>query len=147
MKVRKIDLVLYILLIIWYTLDLFGIPDFVTRDGWLSTEGLLELLLVLILIGYLQQWKFTPLLSFALLSTWGYLEYISHWRDFFFGATTDRLEKYYTRFAGMYRFAPESETRLIPDAYHTVLGFLLAINLTLVVIQIILFFRQRAHPN
>jgi hypothetical protein len=55
MKARKIDLVIYILLIIWYTLDLFGIPGFVTRVDWLSIEGLLELLLVLILIGYLQQ--------------------------------------------------------------------------------------------
>ena len=142
MGLRKVGLGLYLLLLLWFTLDLFGIPDFVIRDNLLSTSGLLELLLVLILIGYLQQWKATPLLSFAVLGLWGFLQYISHWYGFFFGISVDKLKRYYTSFAGMYRFFPESEARLIPDAYHTILGILLAINLVLVVIQIVLLFRR-----
>ena len=70
---RKVSLVLYVLLLIWFTLDLIGVPGLVTRDDWLSPAGLLEFLLVILLIGHLRQWHAVPLLSLATLSLWCYL--------------------------------------------------------------------------
>jgi len=37
----------------------------------------------------------------------------------------------------MARFFPESQMRIIPDAYHTVLGLLIALNLVSAIIQIL----------
>lgn len=143
MSLRKASLVLYVLLLIWFTLDLIGVPGLVTRDDWLTPSGLLEFLLVILLIGHLRQWSAVPLLSLATLSLWGYLQYISHWHGFFFGMSGDRLKRYYAFFAGMYRFFPESQSRTIPDAYHTILGLLIAINLASVICQVISLYRLR----
>ncbi len=143
-ELRKASIVLYALLFLWFTLDLIGVPGLVTQDDWRSPSGLLELVLLVLLMGRLQKWKAEPFLTLATLSLWGYLQYIAHWHGFFFGASGDRLTRYYSLFSGMYRFFPESRARIVPDAYHTVLGLLIATNLLAVAYQVVSLFR---HPG
>ncbi len=129
---RKAGTVLFALLILWFTLDLIGIPGLVTQDSWRSPAGLLELILIVLFVGHLQKWKAEPLLTLAALIVWGYLQFVSHWYGFFFGASGNQLTRYYALFSGTYRFFPESQTRIVPDAFHTVLGLLIVANLLVV---------------
>ena len=108
MSFRNISLVCYTLLLLWFSLDLIGIPGLVTRDDWFGVAGLLELLLIFILIGYLRKWRYVIFPSAATLGIWVYLQYSSHWYYFIFGVAPDKLKRYYTFFKGMFRFFPES---------------------------------------
>ncbi len=120
----------------WFALDLIGIPGLVTRDDWFGLPGLLGVALLVVLIGYWRHWKFVPYFALIVLGVWSYFQYTAHWQGFIFGASADQLKRYYALFAGMYRFFPESGTRIIPDAYHTILGLLLVINLVFGVLQV-----------
>lgn len=142
MRFTKFSLACYILLLFWFSLDLIGIPGLVTRDDWLGLPGLLELLLIAILAGYLLSWRYVVFPCGITLGVWAYLQYASHWQYFLFGASPEKLQRYYAFFKGTARFFPESYSRLIPDAYHTVLGLLLLINLVCVLVQIVTFFRN-----
>ncbi len=141
MPIKRFSLVFFLLLLLWFSQDLIGIPGLVTRDNLLSAAGILELFLLIILIGYLRQWRFTPFLNLATLGLWGFLQYTAHWQYFFFGASAQKIERYYAFYAGMARFFPESSEQLIPDAFHTILGMLIGINFILAITQIVEFFR------
>ncbi len=147
MKLKRISLIFYLLLMLWFSLDLVGIPGLVTRDALVGPVGVLEIILLIILIGYLRGWHFSPFLSTITLGLWGYLQFASHWQYFFFGASTQQLQRYYAFYAGMARFLPESSTRLIPDAFHTILGILITINFILVLIQVIGIFAKTLSPG
>jgi len=138
-----LSLLFYVLLLAWFTLDLIGIRRLVTRDPWRSSSGLLEMILVIILGCYLVQWDYVVFPSLITLGIWGYLQYTSHWRYLLFGAPEARLKRYSAWFGRMYRFFPESHHRVVPDAYHTILGLLLSANLLLVTIQALVFVRER----
>ena len=101
------------------------------RDDLWGFPGLLELTLILILVTWFLRWKITAFLRLILLIVWGYLQFISHWYGFIFEVSNSQLHRYYALFAGTYRFFPESSTRIIPDAYHMILGLLILINLVL----------------
>jgi hypothetical protein len=136
-KFNKLFLISYIALVIWYTLDLIGIKGFVSRDEIFSISGVWELILISICIGYFLSWKYIDMFSGIVLLLWGYLQYDSHWRAFLFGESPEWLRGYYRFFSGMYRFYPESSTRAIPDAYHTILGLLLAVNIIFLFVKLI----------
>jgi hypothetical protein len=120
----------------WFTLDLIGIPGWVTRDELVSPAGLLEGLLLLLAAGYLLRWKITDGLALLVLAAWGYLQLQAHWQYFLFGAALDRVARYNQFYAGMARFAGPSSTRLIPDAYHTVLAGLIVLNILLIGVKL-----------
>ncbi len=132
---RKVKTVLFALLTLWFTLVLIGIPGLVTKGSWRGLYGLLELILIVLFIGHLQKWKVEPLLTLVALIVWGSMQFIAHWYGFFFGASANQLTQYYGMFSGTYRFFPKSPTRIVPDAFHTILGLLIVANLVVVIFQ------------
>ena len=144
MMIKNAGLICHAPLFLWFTLDLVGVPGLVTRDLLISLVGLLELILLLVLLGYWLSWRYTSLLALATLTIWGYMQYESHWRHFIFGASEQRLARYYKMFDGMHRSFPESHTRLVPDDYHIVLGLLITINTAAaIVLAVQLLLRSR----
>lgn len=133
---RNVKTVLFALLTLWFTLVLIGIPGLVTKGSWRGLYGLLELILIVLFIGHLQKWKVEPLLTLVGLIIWGSMQFVSHWYGFFFGASANQLTQYYGMFSGTYRFFPKSPTRIVPDAFHTVLGLLIVANLVVVIFQV-----------
>lgn len=141
MKLKAARLGFFLLLFLWFSLDLIGIPGLVSRDPIMSPSGILEIFVLIILVGDLRNWRFSAFLSLATLGLWGYVQYTSHWQYFFFGVPAQKLQRYYAFYAGMARFFPESYTRLIPDAFHTILGVLIVVNFILAIIQVVVVFR------
>ena len=73
----------------------------------------------------------------AELTLWLFVQFLCHWRYTIFGASEKKLRGYNKCFEGTVRLFPLSETRLIPDLYHIVLHILIAIDLLIVLIEII----------
>ncbi len=147
MMIKNAGLICHAPLLLWFTLDLVGVPGLVTRDPLFGLVGLLELILLLVLVGYWLRWRYSPLFALATLVIWGYMQYESHWRYSIFGASEQKLTRYYKMFDGMHRSFPESHTRLVPDDYHIVLGLLIAINTAAaIVLAVQLLLRSRV-PN
>ena len=142
-RLSKVSLAFYVALLLWFTLDLIGVPRLVARDSVFGVYGLWEAVLIAFFVGYLLRWKYTDFPAGVFIAAWGYLQYNSHWRGFLFGASERQIAGYYRFFAGMVRLFPASQARVIPDAYHTVLGLLIAVNLVLIVVKIVRFFRDR----
>jgi hypothetical protein len=140
-RLEKISLIAFISLLLWFSLDLIGVPGFVTRDNLFSLSGVWEAILLIILVASIRKWKYSDFLALLIVAIWGYLQYDSHWRAFLFGESERWLEGYYRFFEGMYRFFPISQTRAIPDAYHTILGLLIVVNFVLLTIKILIFIK------
>ncbi len=130
------DLICFVLLIAWFTLDFFGVPGLVARDPLLSLAGLLEAALLIVLGLTILLPGVGAVMRMLLLSLWAYLQYDSHWRGFFFGATEQRRAAYARMFGRMRRVLPPLTARLVPDAYHTVLGALILVNLAVAAVQV-----------
>lgn len=71
------------------------------------------------------------------LALWLFVQFCCHWRYTIFGVSQKKLEGYNKSFEGTVRLFPMSETLLIPDLYHIVLHLLIALDLILVLIEII----------
>jgi hypothetical protein len=138
-KLQKIGLIFFIILFLWYTLVFFNIPGLLVAGSvdLFSLLSLLELFLVIILVGYFFRWKYTDYFNLFILSIWGYLQYAAHWRYLLFEPSEEILDRYYHYFEGTLRFFAQSQTRIVPDAYHTILGILIYLNLVLVILKII----------
>lgn len=132
----------YVLLFLWYSIIFFDIP-LLTTDGHaslISIYGLLELLLAIILVGFLLQWKNIHYFGLLILLLWGYLQFNGNWKYLFIESSEEKIQSYYQHFDNTLRFFPESDTLIIPDAYHIILGVLLLINIVLVIRKIIMKF-------
>lgn len=134
MKNNNLTFFAFILLLIWYTLVFFDIPRLTTdgRANLFSLLGLLELLLLIILLINLLKWKYADYVSLPILFLWGFLQYEGNWKNFFNTPTTEVLNSYYKHFHGTLRIFAESENRIVPDAYHIILGLLILLNITLI---------------
>jgi len=62
-RLGKISIVSYVVLLFWYTLDLIGIPGFVTQDNLRSLAGLCEIILLIVLMEHILRWKYTDFFS------------------------------------------------------------------------------------
>ncbi len=143
-KIQKISLSFYIILFLWFSLVFIEIPKLLIEGdiGFINLSGLLELFLVIILVGYFLKWKYTDFLNLFVLSVWGYMQYISHWKYMCFKPSQEIIERYYQFFDGTLRIFAESNVRIIPDLYHMILGLLILINLVIVIFKIIVFFKN-----
>lgn len=70
----------------------------------------------------------------AWLSLWLIEQFFCHWYFTIFGASERKLRGYNECFKGTVKLFPMSEKRLVPDLYHTVLHFLIIIDLVFVAI-------------
>jgi len=148
-KLQKVSLLFFIALFIWYSLVFFNIPKLLIAGSinLFSLSSLLELFLVIILLGYFLKWKYSDFFALFILFLWGYLQYAAHWRHLLFKPSKEVLNHYYQFFHGTLRFFPQSDVRIVPDAYHTVLGLLILLNLIMVIYKIILFLKNRNRKN
>ena len=138
-KFLSTTVLFFILLFLWYSLIFFEIP-LLTIDGHaslISLYGILELLLVIILVGLLLDFKYIHFLGLIILGLWGYLQFNGNWKFLFIETSDERIQSYYQHFDNTLRIFPESDTTIIPDAYHTVLALLLFINIVLIIRLII----------
>ena len=144
-----IHLTLYLALFLWYSLIFFPVPRLLVPGtvNVVSLSSLLELFLVIILAGYLLHLKITEYFSLAVLGLWGYLQYEAHWKYLIVPPPPRVLSRYYSYFHGTLRFFPPSPTRLVPDAYHTVLGVLILANLIAVLSAIVERLRNCSHAR
>ncbi len=133
---ENINFASFIVLSLWFMLDLIGIHGLVARDDPLSLAGLLAAGLLFLLIGSFLHWRYIDLLALLVLVAWGYFQYQAHWQYFLFGASADQIRRYNQFYSGMYFFFGQSSKRLLPDAYHTILGGLIGINIILVAINL-----------
>ena len=132
----------YTLLFLWYSLIFFEIPLLTTdgQAGLISIYGLLELFLVIILVGSLLRWEYIHYFALIVFGFWGYLQFNSNWKYLFIDSSEEKIQSYYQYFDNTLRIFPESETTIIPDAYHMILGVLILINIILVTRKIIIKF-------
>ena len=141
-KPLTIPNLIYILLFFWYSLIFFDIPLLTTEGhaSLISIYGLLELVLAIILIGFLLHWTIMNYFGLLMLVLWGYLQFNGNWKYLFIETSEEKIQSYYEHFDNTLRFFPESEKIIIPDAYHIILGVLLLINTVLVIRKIIMKF-------
>ena len=71
---------------------------------------------------------------FGILLLWFIVQFMCHWYFTIFGASEKKLQGYNECFRDSIRIIPASDTRLIPDLYHTVLHILILINIILCLI-------------
>jgi len=119
----------FMVLFLWFSLDIIGVPKLVEAAGVFSLDMLSEIMLAVILIGYLYHWRFTDYLAILFYSIWGFLQYWFHWRYLIFGATSMEIKGYNKAFGSMYHIMPTSDIKIVPDAYHIILHILLVLNL------------------
>lgn len=125
----------FILLFLWYSMIFFEIP-LLTTSGHaklISVYGLLELLLIILLVGLILHWKYIHYFVLIILGLWGYLQFNSNWKYLFVEPSKEKIQSYYQHFDNTLRFFPKSDTTIIPDAYHIILGVLLLINFVLII--------------
>ena len=67
----------------------------------------------------------------AVLVFWFTVQFFCHWYYTIFGASERKLQGYNDCFKDTVRLFPMSETRLIPDLYHTLLHILILVNIFL----------------
>lgn len=140
---EKLSLAAFLILVIWFTLDLIGIPGLVTPDSLWSLAGLLEAVLLLLVCGHLLQWKYSDGVTLLVMITWGYFQYQAHWQYYLFGASFNHIQRYNQFYSGMYRFFAQSSTKIIPDAYHTLLAGLIILNFLVITVKLVLHGRRR----
>ena len=70
----------------------------------------------------------------GVLLLWFAVQFMCHWYFTIFGASEKKLQGYNECFRDSIRIIPASDTRLIPDLYHTVLHILILINIILCLI-------------
>jgi hypothetical protein len=135
--IRSISAPIYLnaLLILWFSIIFFDVP-LLTIDGHaslISVYGLLALLLLVILAGLVLHWKNIHYFTLVILGLWGYLQFNSNWKYLFVETSQENIQAYYLHFDNTLRFFPESDTKIIPDAYHIILGILLLINIVITI--------------
>lgn len=69
------------------------------------------------------------------LSCWIIVQFFCHWYFTIFGVSEKKLKGYNEGFSDTVRFIPASDTKLIPDFYHTILHILILINIVLIFLQ------------
>ena len=69
------------------------------------------------------------------LSCWIIVQFFCHWYFTIFGVSEKKLKGYNECFSDTVRFIPASDTKLIPDLYHTILHILILINIVLIFLQ------------
>ena len=141
-KLLTVTNLVYILLFLWYSIIFFDIPLLTTdgRASLISIYGLLELVLSIILVGLLLHWKYIYYFELLILILWGYLQFNGNWKYLFIETSEERIQSYYQFFDNTLRLFPKSDTMIIPDAYHIILGVLLLTNIVLVIRKIIMKF-------
>jgi len=141
-KLLTVTNLIYILLFLWYSIIFFDIPLLTTdgRASLISIYGLLELFLAIILVGFLLHWKNIHYVGLLILVLWGYLQFNGNWKYLFIETSKENIQSYYQHFDNTLRFFPKSDTIIIPDAYHIILGLLLLINIVLVIRKIFIKF-------
>ena len=70
----------------------------------------------------------------GVLVLWFIVQFMCHWYFTIFGASEKKLQGYNECFRDSIRIIPASDTRLIPDLYHTVLHILILVNIILCLI-------------
>ena len=69
------------------------------------------------------------------LSCWIIVQFFCHWYFTIFGVSEKKLKGYNECFSDTVRFIPASDTKLIPDLYHTILHILILINIVFIFLQ------------
>lgn len=139
--IRNLSLVFFLVLFGWYLMVFIQPLPGLLIDGKASLQsvmGLLLLLLALVLGAYLLKWKYADPAALVVLAAWAYLQFNANWLYWFAEAPPDRVQSYNDYFNGTYRIFPPSDIRIVPDAYHFILGVLLFINLGIVLWKIVL---------
>lgn len=135
----NVGVILFTLLFLWYLIIFINIPG-LTIDGkipFFSLLTLLEFFLIIIAIGYILKWKYTDYAFLFILVLWGYLQFMGNWRYMFVKPPIEKLESYYQYFDGTLRILNISDTYIIPDAYHLILGILILLNIVFVLSKIV----------
>jgi hypothetical protein len=135
MRLGKATLVAALILTVWFALDFVGVARLVDREGLVSLAGLMLVLMVGFLAAGLAGWRFTAPIYAMALAVWGALQVETHWLTWVTGASDARLAWYDRAFGDHWRILPESAQHTVPDAYHTVLALLLAVNLILALVD------------
>ena len=142
---KKHAFFLFLALVIWFSLVFFPIDGLLIegRASLAGPMGILMLLLLLLLGGFVFKWRYTVLAAFPVLAAWGLLQFNAHWRTWITKASPERVEDYNTYFYGTWRIFPESASHTIPDLYHFVLGLLILVNLVFVVNGMVCLFKKK----
>ncbi|WP_048601914.1 hypothetical protein [Rubeoparvulum massiliense] len=132
-----------ILLFLWFTLDVVGIPSFVDSPGFFSLDMLWWFLFFIILILNLRGFRYDTPLTIGFMAIWLYTQYESHWKYVLWGATPQQIKWYNHFFGNTHHLIPMSNTRIVPDTYHSVLLLLILICLFLFLSRIIIIRRRK----
>ena len=115
----------------------FGKVLLVEGMGVKSAEFVVLILFTLGMLSFACYPKIGCWILLCELAFWLAVQFLCHWRYTIFGASQKKTKGYNKCFEGTVRLFPESETRLIPDLYHIVLHFLIAVDLLSVLIFLI----------
>jgi len=117
------------ILTFWFTLSFMGFPKlvdswFIEKSVWVWISVICWLHFPVILFLYYRDYKYTDLILLSVLLVWGFIQFDSHWVWLFKQPDPERVVRYYQAFDFWY-ILPKPEGRIVPDAYHTILHFLL----------------------
>jgi len=134
---KKLCVIANSILLVWFFGDMFGFQIGKTvfvEAAWNSIDGVWFLIFTgLFILFYVKEKPGKYPLS-AFLFIWMAVQYSSHWHYTLFGATEEKIAGYNEFFADTFSIIPASDSRIIPDFYHTVLHiFILFALLTMVI--------------
>ena len=133
-------LAVYLQVVEWIPLGRWN--NVANGNGQGSTDIILAVLQVVILIFYWMRWRWPMLAGLGLYGLWLYLEISSWWVPYFHGASPQFMRFYQRWFGNTYKFLPAIDGHPVPDAEHTVILALLVSVVTLSIIAICITFRS-----
>jgi hypothetical protein len=138
-RTRSAARVTLALLLAWFAI-LFVDPSRLTLPGSPGLVSEYRFLLGVLLLcnaAFFARLRFASAAALPLLGLWSILQWQAHWGMALRPPDPDRIERYNAFFRGTWRILPESSLRIVPDAYHMVLGLLLLLGLVAVAIDLV----------
>ncbi len=129
------------LLLGWYGLLYIGLPRFCGRVRFDEPDDLLyHLLLAALLLDVGLQvggWTYAGIGMLIILIVWGALQFRAHWLPYLRGASMQDVQRYYRAFGDNLYLFRHTGDRILPDAYHTVMHFLMVVTFAASLLQVL----------
>jgi len=131
MRLSDRTMMALVVLIAWFALNFVGVADLVQAEAPIGLAGVMLSILVLILAGGILRIDYVAPVYAVLLLVWAALQIETHWTTYVLAASESKLQWYERAFGRLWHILPPAPGYTVPDAYHTILLALIALNLLL----------------
>jgi hypothetical protein len=131
MRLSGSTLTALVALAAWFSLDFVGVHGLVDREPLASLAGLMLALMVIFFVAGVFRVRYTALVYSVALLIWLWFQIDTHWSTYIMQASQPKLQWYERVFGNNFRVLPSLADHTTPDAFHTLLGALIVLNLFL----------------